>query len=214
MNTTASRTDFLHQLLSSRFNYWFGYVVNLSLVVWFGSHAVAERQVLVPLPQWVLFAIAGYLIWCGVEYLTHRYIYHNLALVGIGHNLHHENPKSLLGIPWYLTTLVILGIFHTLALVCEPAQLGLFMAFFWLFYIAYCFVHHCIHHVRFKNPLLRSLQKHHFLHHVRPDLNFSILMPVLDRVFCTLYQKPENLQGSGQGDRPSTQPFVKSSDSK
>ncbi len=197
MNTTAHRTDFFNQLLSSRFNYWFGYVVNLSLVGWFGSHVVAEGRGLVSLPEGLLWAIAGYLTWCVAEYLTHRYLYHSLALVGIGHNLHHENPQSLLGIPWYLTTLVILGIFHALALVCEPARLGLFMAFFWLFYIVYCWVHHCIHHVRFKNPLLRSLQKHHFLHHVRSDLNFSILMPVLDTILGTLYEKPERMKGKG-----------------
>lgn len=194
MNRTAHKTDFLNQLLSSRFNYWFGYVVNLSLVGWFGSHGVAEGRGLVSLPEGVFWAIAGYLTWSVAEYLSHRYLYHSLTVVGRGHNLHHKNPQSLLGIPWYLTTLVILGIFHALAWICEPARLGLFMAFFWLFYIVYCWVHHCLHHVRFKNSLLRSLQKHHLLHHVRPDLNFSILMPVLDTILGTLYHKPERLK--------------------
>lgn len=190
MNQTATHTDFINKLCASEFNYWFGYVANLTLVVWFAGHAFDRGQSLLGWGEWVFWFLVGYVVWGAIEYLTHRYIYHAIARLGIGHNLHHENPTSLLGVPWYVTTIVLVAIFYTVAWIADPARTGVFMAFTWLFYTVGCYVHHWIHRVTFKNPVLRHLQSHHLIHHVNPDVNFAVMLPGLDWMLFSVNREP------------------------
>lgn len=198
MNATTHRTDWINKLCASEFNYWFGYPVNLALVLWFASYAFAGGKSQLSILEWLFFLIVGYVVWSAIEYMAHRYIYHAIARFGIGHNLHHQNPTSLLGVPWYVTTLVLLGIFYALSWVFDPARIGAFMAFSWFFYTLGCFLHHWMHRVTFHNPVLRLLQKHHLIHHVDPDVNFAVLGPFLDWMLFSGNKTPVSVEFPGE----------------
>ena len=73
---TSARTELIRKLGSSTFNYWFGYVANLSLVVWLVSHAFSGGRALLGPGELLAYAATGLLAWTLAEYLLHRYIYH------------------------------------------------------------------------------------------------------------------------------------------
>ena len=90
--------------------------------------------------------------WTLVEWLLHRYVYHLwTSFLTEGHALHHEKPRALIGVPWYLTTIVVVLAFELLALPLRPSSTGVVMGFAWLGYIFYCVAHHGSHHWRFPN---------------------------------------------------------------
>jgi hypothetical protein len=110
------RVESIRHLGSSVFNYWFGYVANLSLVTWLVSHAWRDGRLGMGTPRFALLALAGLLSWTLTEYLLHRYVYHAWhSFLSVGHALHHEDPQALIGIPWYLTTIIEVGAFALLA---------------------------------------------------------------------------------------------------
>jgi len=179
--------DFVRRLGASKFNYWFGYVANISITVWLASQAFAGTQTLLSGWQWLACAAIGLLVWSFTEYLVHRYGYHEIpSFFSLGHKLHHEEPKALIGVPWWVTMIAIVGIFYAIAHFFNPAMVGVVMAFFWLGYIAYCLTHHAIHHWMFKNSWFKGMRKNHLLHHYREDVNMGITSPLWDHVFKTL----------------------------
>src|ERR1017187_7682510 len=59
-----------------------------------------------------LLALTGLLSWTLTEYLLHRYVYHEWhSFLSVGHALHHQDPQALIGIPWYLTTIIVVAAF-------------------------------------------------------------------------------------------------------
>ena len=102
-----------------------------------------------------------------------------------GHVLHHNEPMALLGVPWWLTAVIVVAVFYGLARVLNPAATGVVMAFTWLGYIGYCAMHHMIHHARWNNRLFLDLRRHHLLHHAKNDVNWGITTDLWDRVFRT-----------------------------
>ena len=185
-----ARTAFIRRLGSSTFNYWFGYVANVSLVIWLVSHAFQHGRPVLPLAQMALFALAGFLSWTLSEWLLHRYIYHLWpSFLSEGHALHHERPRALIGVPWYLTTIAIVLLFEALAIVCRPSATGLVMGFNWLGYIFYCVAHHGSHHWSFKRGWLKKMKRHHLIHHGHPEYNWGFTTPLWDYVFGTHYDR-------------------------
>lgn len=178
--------DLVKRLGSSRFNYWFGYVANLTLTVWLASHGFASgRSLLSPL-AWAGWAAFGLASWTLCEYVLHRYVYHVWSsFLSTGHDLHHQAPRELIGVPWYLTAAIIVVLYQGLAHVFSPAPLGVAMAFTWLGYIAYCIAHHGSHHWSLKLPWLRQMKKHHQLHHAYPEYNWGFTTSFWDMVFGT-----------------------------
>jgi len=67
MPTTASeigpRTELIRKLGSSKFNYWFGYVANLSLVIWLVSHAFTRGHARLGAAALLACAAAGPRAW-------------------------------------------------------------------------------------------------------------------------------------------------------
>lgn len=181
--------EFIKRISSSKFNYWAGYVANLALVAWLCGQALSWDGAIhsrLSLVQWIVCSVAGLVLWTFSEYWLHRSIYHEIeSPLQVGHDLHHDEPKALMGVPWYLTTVALVGLYYALASVFDPAKTGVVMGLTWLGYIGYCFVHHSIHHFHFKNPYFRHVLKHHLVHHVHPNLNWGITTDVWDRVFGT-----------------------------
>lgn len=186
MPAMSRSTEFIRKAASSRFNYWAGYVVNLSLVAWLLSQALYEGQSLFP-TQWLACALSGFVLWTFLEYVLHRYVYHVFpSALSTGHNLHHDDPKALIGVPWYITTVILVGFYYGMASLFHPGKTGVVMGFMWLGYIGYCFVHHSVHHFDFKNSWFREVRKHHLIHHhAKEGSNWGIMTDFWDRAFRT-----------------------------
>lgn len=172
---------------SSTFNYYAGYYSNGSMMICLLSFALGSARAPVPtLAQWLGYAISGVAVWTMMEYWFHRLPYHHgPKVIVMGHTMHHETPRALLGMPYYVTAMWYMPLYLGLSYVFNPAKLAIFMAFFGLGYIGYCGVHHGTHHWRFKNRLFKWWKTHHTLHHHHPEKNFAITMPLWDSVFGT-----------------------------
>jgi sterol desaturase/sphingolipid hydroxylase (fatty acid hydroxylase superfamily) len=187
-DATAPRRRLVARLGTSRFNYWFGYPVNVTLVAWLASRAFLGGQ-----PpgagRALLLLAAGLVVWTLAEYLLHRYLYHVLpSFLSVGHALHHASPRALIGVPWYLTTIAALALYAGLARVADPGAIGLLMAGAGLGYVLYCLAHHGSHHWRMRHPWLRRMRRHHLIHHAHPGYNWGFTTSLWDRVFGTLYR--------------------------
>jgi hypothetical protein len=125
IHTDQDRVEGIRRLGSSTFNYWFGYVANLSLVVWLVSYAWHSGHLVLDRAWFVFLALIGLFSWTLSEYLLHRYVYHELrSFLSLGHALHHESPQALIGIPWYLTTMILIAAFALLALPFRTTIVG------------------------------------------------------------------------------------------
>jgi sterol desaturase/sphingolipid hydroxylase (fatty acid hydroxylase superfamily) len=194
MSTTVSnqtpRTELIRKLGSSTFNYWFGYVANISLVIWLVSHGVGRAGAdLTPL-AFAAYAVVGLFSWTLAEFVLHRYAYHLwTSFLTEGHALHHAKPRALIGVPWYLTTIALIALFEGLAVPLRASSTGVVMGFAWLGYILYCVAHHGSHHWAFKNRWLREMKRHHLLHHAHPTYNWGFTTSLWDHVFGTHYDR-------------------------
>jgi hypothetical protein len=93
----SKQVESIRRLGSSAFNYSFGYVANVSLVVWLASHAWHHGRLDFSRPEFALLALVGLLSWTLSEYLLHRYVYHAwTSFRSVGHALHHRrfDPPS------------------------------------------------------------------------------------------------------------------------
>jgi sterol desaturase/sphingolipid hydroxylase (fatty acid hydroxylase superfamily) len=191
IHPNPDRVKSIRRLGSSTFNYWFGYVANLSLVVWLVSHAWHSGRLVLGISWFVFLALVGLLSWTLTEYLLHRYVYHAWrSFLSLGHALHHEEPQALIGVPWYLTTILLIGVFALLALPFRASVVGVVMGFNWLGYIFYCICHHGSHHWNTKRGWLQRMKRHHLAHHGHPEYNWGFTSPIWDLVFRTYYRGP------------------------
>ena len=187
---SPKHVESIRRLGSSTFNYWFGYVANLSLVVWLASHAWRHGRLGFSRPEFALLALVGLLSWTLTEYLLHRYVYHAwTSFLSVGHALHHRNPNDLIGIPWYLTTIIVIAVFALLSLPFRSSIVGVVMGFNWLGYIFYCVCHHGSHHWNIKRGWLNKMKRHHLAHHGHPQFNWGFTTPWWDLVFRTYYKR-------------------------
>lgn len=188
--TQQERTELIRRLGSSKFNYWFGYLANISLVVWLCSHAFRGGRSVLGREQWLVWSTVGFLSWSLSEWLLHRYVYHLWpTFLSEGHALHHHGPRDLIGVPWYLTTVGLIAIFEGLALVTRPHVTGVVMGFNWLGYILYCIAHHGSHHWSLRWGWFKRMKRHHLLHHVHPAYNWGFTTPIWDHIFGTHYDR-------------------------
>jgi sterol desaturase/sphingolipid hydroxylase (fatty acid hydroxylase superfamily) len=194
---TGDRTEWIRRLGSSTFNYWFGYVANITLVVWLVSRAFATGRPRLTALELVSFAAAGLLSWTLVEWLLHRYIYHLWpSFLSEGHALHHEKPRALIGVPWYLTAIALVLLYELLAIPLRPSSTGVVMGMSWLGYIFYCIAHHGSHHWSLRRGWLKKMKRHHLIHHAHPEYNWGFTTPLWDHVFGTHYDSRKPTRAS------------------
>jgi len=173
------------------FSYWIGFFTDpltVAFVLAWEVFAMGSN----PLVLAAVF-FAGLMIWTLWEYCFHRWVYHaGRTVMHAGHALHHEDPKMLIGMPWFLTTSFVLGLWYVFSWLLEVryasgAVAGLLSGF--IFY--YCF-HHVHHHFNPKSAWYRRLRAHHKVHHQMPGTNFGVTNRFWDRVFGTTYRKAES----------------------
>ena len=179
--------SFLKKISSSHFNYWFGYVSNIAIVIFLCTRAFSGTTSLLTLLEWIYIPLLGLFIWTFVEYIMHKYAYHVFkGPAEKGHLMHHDRPYDLMGVPWYVTLVIYVGAYYGLSYLLSPPHLAVYMAFVWLGYIGYCIVHHAIHHWKFESKLFKKLKRHHYVHHARHAKNIGIVTTFWDHVFRTI----------------------------
>jgi dihydroceramide fatty acyl 2-hydroxylase len=180
--------SWLNKFAAHKSNYLFGFITDpltaVFLIVWelfvFRTHPLA--------------AAGGFVIgmasWTLLEYTFHRFIYHKgKTLAHTGHMMHHESPKLLLGMPWYITSGLFWVLWYVLARRLELRLVASVCSGLMLGYFFYCGVHHIQHHYSIANTWFRELTKHHNIHHSLKDVNFGVTNRFWDRVFGTTYRK-------------------------
>ena len=176
------------KMSSTRLNYWGEFLVDLALiaVLVFEGWRMIGGQLLVALSAVAL----GLLIYSFLEYVFHRWLFHNgPAWFSDGHNQHHVNPIGYDSLPFFLPALVSLGLARLYMLVMPTGVALLVAATVTFGYVLYGLGHFAIHHVRFRNPLLRRWAALHHIHHYHPDRNFGVTTPLWDILLRTKYAR-------------------------
>lgn len=139
---------------------------------------------------WLLATVAGLIAWTLMEYLIHRFVFHQMPVFSPMHGAHHDAPLAFIGTPTWLSLGVIFGAVFLPTwelgslVTASGVSVGVMAGFFW-----YGVVHHAIHH-RKPRMIARRLivaSRRHAQHHysTRPG-NFGVTTSFWDRVFGTV----------------------------
>jgi sterol desaturase/sphingolipid hydroxylase (fatty acid hydroxylase superfamily) len=137
---------------------------------------------------WAIVLVAGVVVWTFVEYWLHRVVFHHAPLVSRLHDLHHEDPRELIGTPAWGSLLSGLVLFALPAWallgfgLATAAITGLAVGYLW-----FVFVHYAIHQwqPRHGSYLYRARLRHAQHHYVSHGGNFGVTTGVWDHVFGT-----------------------------
>ncbi|EIL97290.1 fatty acid hydroxylase [Rhodanobacter thiooxydans] len=184
--------DAVMRMSATRTNYWTELGVDivlclLLLVLGWRRHAGGPLTALLALGLG-LFAFSF------IEYFFHRWMFHTrIPLFAQGHDLHHARPLGYDSLPFFLPPAVLLALAGVFMLVM-PTGFALLLASAITFgYIIYGLSHFIIHHVRFKQPLLRRWAGAHHVHHYHPESNFGVTTLLWDVLLGTKYvRRPRN----------------------
>jgi dihydroceramide fatty acyl 2-hydroxylase len=153
--------------------------------------------------NWVSSAIfipLGYVTWCVLEYVIHRYFFHwegsgpfTRKLHDIVHGYHHRYPDDTNRLVMPLgasipLALVIGGLLYLAEapMVTLPYYVGIVGA-----YLLYDYLHWATHAVTPKTAWGRALRSHHMAHHFAcPDQNFGISHRWLDVLIGSRKTRP------------------------
>jgi len=183
----AADNSRLKRLAARKSNYWIGFVSDPAMAIFFVFWDLGVRRANPALLTLAYFA--GLLSWTLVEYVFHRWMYHHgQTLAHAGHKLHHESPKLLIGMPWWMTT-GFLWLVYLFAYRLEFRFVLTFMAGIVTGFITYSALHHIHHHFNIRNTWYRKLYVHHQIHHKFSTVNFGVTNRFWDRVFGTTYRK-------------------------
>lgn len=151
----------------------------------------------------IVLVISGALGWTLIEYLLHRFVLHGLLPFSSWHQLHHQRPGALIGVP------VSIGALLTLVFVFLPAALvldhwrsaGLTLGFLsgYLFYAA---IHHVLHHKSDGELPWFTEQRHfHARHHagLRPPGNYGVTTSIWDRLLGTVAEQAPMVRNEHAG---------------
>ena len=180
--------NFLRKFAERKSNYLLGFITDpitgVLLTIW--DIAVFRSNIAIA----VAFFAVGVFSFTLLEYAFHRFVYHKgNTLAHAGHLMHHESPRMLLGMPWFITSGVFWLVWYVVAFHYPIHFLLSFLGGLLVGYFIYCSVHHAEHHFAFMNTWFRELNNHHKIHHTLQDVNFGVTNRFWDRAFGTLYRK-------------------------
>ncbi len=157
-------------------------VVIAALAVTVGIYAPQELQ-----NALMLWVLAGLAVWTLVEYGLHRFVLHRLAPFAAMHEMHHRNPRALIGTPTVVTAALFAVLVFLPALwaadvwVACALTLGVLLG-----YMAYSVLHHAAHHWRSSGAWLKHRKQVHGLHHqFGPPGFYGVTTSLWDHVFRT-----------------------------
>ncbi len=178
--------------------------MNLNKILYFGDFVAAPLAILglaiwsfwrgdpLLIGTWILALIVGCGAWTLVEYAVHRWLYHNVTFFDKMHDLHHDDPKSLIGAPSFVSIILIFLVFYLPLLFVGQVFASGFTSGILLGYLAYMMVHHASHHwVIRPGSLLYRLRLQHMAHHFHDvEGNYGVVTAFWDRVFSTYVERP------------------------
>ncbi len=180
--------SWLERIAAHKSNYWVGFVSDPATAIFFVFWDASINRAK---PVWLVVAsCAGVASWTLFEYVFHRWIYHrgdNLAHAG--HRMHHDEPRMLIGMPWFLTTGFLWLVWYLFAYRLGLPFVLTFMAGLVTGFIGYSSLHHIHHHFNIRNRWYKKLNGHHQIHHKFPHTNFGVTTRFWDRVFGTTYRR-------------------------
>ncbi|MGC2776075.1 MAG: sterol desaturase family protein [Bradyrhizobium sp.] len=141
--------------------------------------------------RWLLAALGGAALWTLAEYLVHRFLYHEVAILKQLHGLHHARPSDLIGAPIWVSAVIFLSFFALVAGLADVQTASGTTSGLLVGYVLYLLVHDAVHHWQLagQSPLkswLRSCRLRHVRHHRGPiPGNFGVVTGVWDYVFGT-----------------------------
>ena len=156
--------DSILRMSRSPVNYWaeFGLDIPLGVVLIFEGlrrHDIRSSQVL-------LTILLGLFIFSYIEYSIHRWLFHgSVEIIVRGHRLHHKNPQGYDALPFFLPSLVILGLTGVFVLFMPTSYAFLLSGVMAFGYVTYGLSHFSIHHTHFRQPFARQWAANHHIHH-------------------------------------------------
>lgn len=178
--------DAIVRMSATRANYWAELGVDIAL----GLLLLGEgwrRHAGGPLTA-LLALVLGLFAFSFIEYVFHRWMFHaRMPLFEQGHRKHHEQPLGYDALPFFLPATILLALAAVFAQLM-PTGFALLVAGAITFgYVLYGLGHFTIHHVRFRQPLLRRWAGAHHVHHHHPESNFGVTTPLWDVLLGTRY---------------------------
>ncbi len=178
--------DCLLKMSRTPANYWGEFALDIPvgiLLVFEGLRHYATH------PPAVVFTILfGLFLFSFCEYFFHRWLFHgSIRLIVEGHRAHHENPLGYDALPFFLPSLLLVGLVGIFVLLMPVGYAFLLAGAMAFGYVTYGLSHFIIHHTRFRRPLARNWAAHHHIHHYHPDTNFGVTTPLWDILLTTRY---------------------------
>ena len=181
--------DSILRMSRSPANYWaeFGLDIPLGVVLIFEGLRHQDIHSI----EVFLTIMIGLFIFSYLEYSIHRWLFHgSVQIIVQGHRAHHKNPRGYDAMPFFLPSLVILGLTGVAVLLIPTSYAFLLSGVMAFGYITYGLSHFSIHHTRFHQPLARRWAANHLIHHYHPESNFGVTTPLWDTLLGTRYIIP------------------------
>jgi sterol desaturase/sphingolipid hydroxylase (fatty acid hydroxylase superfamily) len=135
----------------------------------------------------VLVVLCGIVSWTLLEYVSHRFVFHGSKSPRSfreGHGRHHAAPRNRLAMPFFVSSLVAVGVVGASSAVLGPDLALLFTGVNAAGYLAYGSLHHLVHS-DLQVPPLPWLRAVHEVHHQRPNRNYGVTTPLWDMILGT-----------------------------
>jgi sterol desaturase/sphingolipid hydroxylase (fatty acid hydroxylase superfamily) len=138
-------------------------------------------------PRWWFALACGAILWTLVEYLLHRFVYHEVAVIRRLHGMHHLHPNDFIGTPIWVSIVSFSAFLSFLALLCDIEIACGITAGLIVGYVAYLLVHDAVHRWQLsERSWMRSHRLRHLRHHYSPvPGNFGVTTGFWDLVFGT-----------------------------
>jgi len=183
--------DCLLKMSRTPANYWGEFVLDIPVGILLIFEGLRHYNIH---PPAVVFTILfGLFLFSFCEYFFHRWLFHgSIRLMVEGHRAHHENPLGYDALPFFLPSLLLMGLVGIFVLLMPVGYAFLLAGAMAFGYVTYGLSHFIIHHTRFRRPLARHWAAHHHIHHYHPDTNFGVTTPLWDIVLTTRYVRQFN----------------------
>jgi cyclopropane-fatty-acyl-phospholipid synthase len=133
----------------------------------------------------VLCGLGGLALWTLIEYGVHRFVLHRIPPFRDMHEMHHRNPRQLIGTPTVVTATIFVVIVFLSALwfagiwLASALTLGVLVG-----YIVYSVVHHATHHWWSSSEWFKRRKQIHGRHHrFGAEGNYGVTTSLWDHVF-------------------------------
>jgi sterol desaturase/sphingolipid hydroxylase (fatty acid hydroxylase superfamily) len=188
---TSAVRDSILRMSQTPMNYWAEFGLDIPLGIALTIESLRRHDI--PSIEMFLTILFGLFFFSYLEYSVHRWLFHgSVRIIVQGHLVHHKNPQGYDALPFFLPSLVILGLTGVFVLLMPASYAFLLSGVMAFGYVTYGLSHFSIHHTRFHQPLARRWAAKHLIHHYHPDSNFGVTSPLWDILLGTRYVIPNH----------------------